>query len=1295
MSDRNISVLLSGLAPGRPVLLTIMTFIPDDWMLGVSASLFSLPLVIAGLPRHGARSSDLVPVDGAAFVAWKVRMLRTALRLLRATAPGISVIVVDGLDTVVVNPPPALTASAHVRAPLLLSAECNSWPRCYAEEYTRRSADHAQCRGACYANSGVFMGRSGALLRLLDAMDDEHQATRRNASASRNDQVDQAILHRLYLRLSPHAAAMPRAHLDHHQHLALNLWACRGPSAAELRRRAGHWPTKDQQCHDGDWDPLAKMHATADGGIAVRSGGIDARPVIVHSNGDHSRMHWSPTLGSLLRQLVRPREPLLSHPLLLVHDGGSSEEAGGGGANGSAALTSLGGVLGWGVTDGATASVNADPTRAAATQWLASAHHGYCRATVTGANDCTRGAHGAWILDPSLSRTWKTAVAACIELCNGCERCRVLSISLWEQDCSWFHNCHDAQRADRGTTPMPAVADPAQLRIDHPGFLSAPVRKRSSAEPGEAVAPMPAGDRCNRTRSQRAVATSWLAASREGHCGTTPNSQGDCERGDKGSWPLSSLIGSGGRSWRSAVQACLRRCSRCARCRHVSISLEYSDCGWYAACEATHTIPLSFRSGSLAMWTSARCNSSPPPPPRLRMAHPIFWLQSSVEGHCGITDVAFGGADVASCTQDSMGSWALSSLGLDVRKVTLGGASTNELWRDAASLCIRQCKSCQNCRHLSLSLVHDDCSWYATCTSIATTPRHFRSGRAEVVPEIVGATPFVSHARQQAEEDGKWRVPYADVLITPNMAASDLDTLAGRGTRSYAARRKESMPPPPTAAAAATMATRAAASKNDSSANASLVLLAIFSGSALRRQVVRCTWAAELSAHSANAVRLRFVVGVGNESMSSAHGGAAARGMPYGAHEVGDELRLRITEGQPATRNDPHNPKRPKRSRRTSGGGLQETRQEPVLHGSITKQLKLVGLLRWFVHASPPEHLLGMADDDVFISVHSLVAHARLLASAMRDDPAWRHVYAGRLEWYSWHTRTLIASGWSEGSLSRALRHAQEPWRNCSPSGGGWVSTGWGLREASAAEAATELLRDPRRDECVGPLAFAKGPLLLVSSAAVGWIVRSDHFSRDEATSLQLATPEGLGGSVGEHPMLLLEIGARDTLEDVQLGYWLASHPTLRLVHMPWHDVWAEGLGQVRNLGRLLVAHQVPWERLAWLTRHSKRLWASALSSRRGGLRVREGYACFGAPCSRGTCAHASGQRVCALTVELARTHSAGATRGAPAAACSRGCECLATTHGGGRGAEDRFVAHEKACSFRRDRPPSYPAVCS
>ena len=54
--------------------------------------------------------------------------------------------------------------------------------------------------------------------------------------------------------------------------------------------------------------------------------------------------------------------------------------------------------------------------------------------------------------------------------------------------------------------------------------------------------------------------------------------------------------------------------------------------------------------------------------------------------------------------------------------------------------------------------------------------------------------------------------------------------------------------------------------------------------------------------------------------------------------------------------------------------------------------------------------------------------------------------------------------------------------------------------------------------------------------------------------------------------------------QDVQLGYWLSRHPSLRYVSLPRKTGWADAFVEVTDLRRLLVAHRVPWDQLAWLT---------------------------------------------------------------------------------------------------------------
>ena len=100
------------------------------------------------------------------------------------------------------------------------------------------------------------------------------------------------------------------------------------------------------------------------------------------------------------------------------------------------------------------------------------------------------------------------------------------------------------------------------------------------------------------------VVPTWVP----GSCGPTswnpPDDQCACD--DQGSFKLapSELA-----SWHTAAKACQRRCQDCARCRWISVSLQWADCSWYAGCDAPRTEVAGFYSGEV---NTAR--PLPPPP---------------------------------------------------------------------------------------------------------------------------------------------------------------------------------------------------------------------------------------------------------------------------------------------------------------------------------------------------------------------------------------------------------------------------------------------------------------------------------------------------------------------------------------------------------------------------------------------------------------------------------------------------------------------------------------------------------
>ena len=53
----------------------------------------------------------------------------------------------------------------------------------------------------------------------------------------------------------------------------------------------------------------------------------------------------------------------------------------------------------------------------------------------------------------------------------------------------------------------------------------------------------------------------------------------------------------------TAVQACLKRCSGCPRCRYITVNTDARDCSWYSECNMSslHQGPVGFRSGPLLL----------------------------------------------------------------------------------------------------------------------------------------------------------------------------------------------------------------------------------------------------------------------------------------------------------------------------------------------------------------------------------------------------------------------------------------------------------------------------------------------------------------------------------------------------------------------------------------------------------------------------------------------------------------------------------------------------------------------
>ena len=89
-------------------------------------------------------------------------------------------------------------------------------------------------------------------------------------------------------------------------------------------------------------------------------------------------------------------------------------------------------------------------------------------------------------------------------------------------------------------------------------------------------------ERSSRHHNATATALEWKHRAARGTCGITDENTGSCIHSSKGSFGLPKHALD---SWTDAASYCLDRCKQCARCQHVSISLKWKDCSWFARCD--------------------------------------------------------------------------------------------------------------------------------------------------------------------------------------------------------------------------------------------------------------------------------------------------------------------------------------------------------------------------------------------------------------------------------------------------------------------------------------------------------------------------------------------------------------------------------------------------------------------------------------------------------------------------------------------------------------------------------------
>lgn len=181
------------------ILLTFSTSNPKRWLLGLSAALHGVPLVVAGFGHPWNVNDTLAKVVGT---------LNAVTALHEGVGGTPTIVFADATDTVLLNSPSAWLESQEVQpsgsSDVLVSGECASYPTCYASLYDRHAPVHVQaCASrrraglsrACFVNSGSYLGKSSSLLQWLRAV---VRAARQTAGVEAMD--DQAAIHRHFLR---------------------------------------------------------------------------------------------------------------------------------------------------------------------------------------------------------------------------------------------------------------------------------------------------------------------------------------------------------------------------------------------------------------------------------------------------------------------------------------------------------------------------------------------------------------------------------------------------------------------------------------------------------------------------------------------------------------------------------------------------------------------------------------------------------------------------------------------------------------------------------------------------------------------------------------------------------------------------------------------------------------------------------------------------------------------------------------------------------------------------------------
>ncbi|KAL3917120.1 MAG: hypothetical protein SGPRY_006533 [Prymnesium sp.] len=188
--------------------------------------------------------------------------------------------------------------------------------------------------------------------------------------------------------------------------------------------------------------------------------------------------------------------------------------------------------------------------------------------------------------------------------------------------------------------------------------------------------------------------------------------------------------------------------------------------------------------------------------------------------------------------------------------------------------------------------------------------------------------------------------------------------------------------------------------------------------------------------------------------------------------------------------------------------------------GTFTMYYKVVEFLLFA--ATQPEDFAVRVDDDAFVSPHMLLSYSSFLHQLGPDVK----IYAGTFEWSSWRLKSMQATAFGYG-IAEARGRARFAWRQCVTSVARVVSSDNASRPGA----------------CIGPIAFAKGPFMLLNKNALRWLASSPLVAADIRRASELQQSASRVGRIDD---------------DMQVAYalpWCIRHaaacvPTLRVSYV-------------------------------------------------------------------------------------------------------------------------------------------------